>query len=113
MTRDQFNLPNRMRWTEILLFAGLALTATNKSARAQSIDRDNPTALAANEIRGNGIGKKVEYYYTFLAGPGEVVLTVDSGARGSFSQLDAQLFDLDAEELAQVQNLPYPGETAR
>src|SRR6185312_7162687 len=51
--------------------------------------------------------------YTFLAGPGEVVLTVDSGARGSFSQLDAQLFDLDAEKLAQVQNLPYPGETAR
>src|SRR6476620_6715568 len=91
----------------------LALAVLGASAAAQSTDRDNPTPLASNEIRGNAIGKKVEYYYTFLAGPGEVILTVDSGAKGSFSQLEAQLFDLDAEKLAQVQNLPYPGETSR
>ena len=91
----------------------LALVSLSVSAAAQSTDRDNPTPLAANDIRGNAIGKKVEYYYTFLAGPGEVILTVDSGAKGSFSQLEAQLFDLDAEKLAQVQNLPYPGETSR
>ena len=91
----------------------LALVFLSASAAAQSTDRDNPTPLASNDIRGNAIGKKVEYYYTFLAGPGEVILTVDSGAKGSFSQLEAQLFDLDAEKLAQVQNLPYPGETSR
>jgi len=91
----------------------IALTVLAASAAAQSTDRDNPTPLATNEIRGHAVGKKVEYYYTFLAGPGEVILMVDSGAKGSFSQLDAQLFDFDAEKLAQVQNLPYPGETSR
>ena len=91
----------------------LLLMPFTGAAIAQSIDRDNPTPLAANDIKGSGIGKKVEYFYTFLAGPGEVILTVDSGAKGSFSQLEAQLFDLDAEKLGQVQNLPYPGETSR
>jgi hypothetical protein len=94
----------------ILCLMALVLPA---SAAAQSTDRDNPTPLASNEVRGHAIGKKVEYYYTFLAGPGEVILMVDSGAKGSFSQLDAQLFDFDAQKLAQVQNLPYPGETSR
>ena len=91
----------------------MALAVLSASATAQSTDRDNPTPLTTNEIRGHAIGKKVEYYYTFLAGPGEVILIVDSGAKGSFSQLDAQLFDFDAQKLAQVQNLPYPGETSR
>ena len=91
----------------------LAIVFLGTSAAAQSTDRDNPTPLASNDIRGNAIGKKVEYYYTFLAGPGDVILTVDSGAKGSFSQLEAQLFDLEAEKLGQVQNLPYPGETSR
>jgi hypothetical protein len=94
-------------------FALLGLAASSGSARAQSTDRDNPTPLASNEIRGNAIGKKVEYYYTFLAGPGEVVITVDSGAKGSFSQLEVELFDMDAQQLALLQNLPYPGETSR
>ena len=92
----------------LFLFVLLASQTT-----AQSTDRDNPTPLAANDIRGTGIGNKVEYYFTFLAGPGDIIITVDSGAKGSFSQLEAQLFDLDAQKLAQVQNLPYPGETSR
>src|SRR5260370_31715051 len=91
----------------------LILVASATSTFAQSTDRDNPTSLAANEIRGYGVGKKVEYYYTFLAGPGEVVITVDSGAKGSFSQLEAEVFDMDAQQLALLQNLPYPGETSR
>ena len=107
---NELTLPYR---PAILARAILCLIALAASASAQSTDRDNPTPLATNEIRGHAIGKEVEYYYTFLAGPGEVILIVDSGAKGSFSQLDAQLFDFDAEKLAQVQNLPYPGETSR
>jgi len=102
-----------LRCTYMTALILLGLVATTSNARAQSTDRDNPTPLASNEIRGNAIGRKVEYYYTFLAGPGDVVITVDSGAKGSFSQLEAQLFDVNAERLAQVQNLPYPGETSR
>jgi hypothetical protein len=64
-------------------------------------------------VKSYAPGKKVEYYYTFLAGPGDVVLTIDSGAKGSFSEFKAELFDMDAERLAIVQTLPYPGETSR
>jgi hypothetical protein len=93
------------RLVPLPVIALLILVASATSTFAQSADRDNPTSLGANEIRGYGVGKKVEYYYTFLAGPGEVVITVDSGAKGSFSQLEAELFDLDAQQLA-LQKLP-------
>jgi hypothetical protein len=112
--RTQELRPNYRRvWISKGIRCLLVVVSLAASAAAQSTDRDNPTPLASNEVRGNGVGKKIEYYYTFLAGPGEVILTVDSGAKGSFSQLEAQIFNLDAEKLAQVQNLPYPGETSR
>jgi hypothetical protein len=96
------------------LFCGLLiLTASSGNVLAQSTDRDNPTPLAANEVKGYAPGKKVEYYFTFLAGPGDLVITIDSGAKGSFSEFRAELFDMDAERLAVVQVLPYPGETSR
>jgi hypothetical protein len=106
---------NRTRISQSFLFACglLMLTALSGNVLAQSTDRDNPTPLATNEVKGYAPGKKVEYYFTFLAGPGDVVITIDSGAKGSFSEFRAELFDMDAERLAVVQVLPYPGETAR
>jgi hypothetical protein len=100
-------------WFPILLCGLLTLLATGVNAQAQSTDRDNPTPLAANEVKGYAPGKKVEYYYTFLAGPGDLMITIDSGAKGSFSEFKAEFFDMDAERLVYVQTLPYPGETAR
>jgi hypothetical protein len=97
----------------IMLLGLLALLMIAENAHAQSTDRDNPTPLTANEFKGHAIGKKVEYYFTFLAGPGDLVITIDGGAKGSFSEYRAELFNLDAEKLGQVQILPYPGETAR
>jgi hypothetical protein len=104
---------NKRRFLGIMLFGLLALLVIAENAQAQSTDRDNPTPLTANEFKGHAIGKKVEYYFTFLAGPGEIVITIDGGAKGSFSEYRAELFNLDAERLGQVQILPYPGETAR
>jgi hypothetical protein len=101
------------RLVSLMLFACLWLFLNQQKAQAQSTDRDNPTPLAANEVKGYAPGKKVEYYYTFLAGPGDVVLTIDSGAKGSFSEFRAELFDMEAERLTVVHVLPYPGETAR
>lgn len=104
---------NMKHLVSLMLFAGLWLFLNPEGARAQSTDRDNPTPLAANEVKGYAPGKKVEYYFTFLAGPGDVVLTIDSGAKGSFSEFRAELFDMEAERLTVVHVLPYPGETAR
>jgi hypothetical protein len=101
------------RLSGLAILALLFFAASPINAAAQSTDRDNPEPLASSEIRGSGVGKKVEYYYTFLAGPGEVILTIDSGAKGSFSQFEAELFDFEAEKLAKIWTLPYPGETAR
>lgn len=101
------------RFIGLMLCAAISLFIGPQSAVAQSTDRDNPTPLATNEVKGYAPGKKVEYYFTFLAGPGDVVLTIDSGAKASFSEFKAELFDMEAERLTVVQVLPYPGETAR
>jgi hypothetical protein len=108
------NLTQRLyRFFFMLFCAGLAGLALAGNGLGQSTDRDNPTALATKEIKGYAPGKKVEYYFTFLAGPGDVAITIDSGAKGSFSEFKAELFDMEAERLTVVQVLPYPGETAR
>ncbi|HKP46847.1 MAG TPA: hypothetical protein VJT50_09625 [Pyrinomonadaceae bacterium] len=78
----------------MLLFAATAIEIS-----AQSQDRDNPTPLAANSIKGNGIGKKVEYYYGFSAGPGEIVITVDLKAKSGSTNADVEIFDAEASKI--------------
>ena len=46
-------------------------------AVAASTDRDKPTWLTSNEIRGLGVGEDISYYYAFNAGPGTVTAIVD------------------------------------
>ena len=36
-----------------------------------STNIDKPTWLSSNEIRGEGVGEDVSYYYTFMAEPGD------------------------------------------
>ncbi|MEP6923274.1 MAG: hypothetical protein ABI954_02310 [Pyrinomonadaceae bacterium] len=63
---------------KILLFvAGLVLFATVNPTFAQSSDRDHPTPLTSNEIRGNVESNKDEHFYSFTAGPGELTITAD------------------------------------
>jgi len=69
------------------------------TAAAQSSDRDNPTPLASNMIKGNGTGKKVEYYYSFNAGPGEIVVTVDLKAKSGSTGADVEIFDGDGDKV--------------
>ena len=73
---------------------------------AQSVDRDNPTPLTANQVRGAGIGKEVQYYYTFLAGPGEVVLTTDAAAISGSTFFEVELFNLDAQSIGVIRYGP-------
>jgi hypothetical protein len=87
----------------LLVMVALAGTGWAQSA---STDRDNPTALTANEVRGAGINKNVQYYYTFLAGPGEVVLTTDAAAKSGSTFFEVEVFNLDAESLEVIRYGP-------
>lgn len=63
------------------LFVFFAMTG---AAFAQSDDRDNPTPLSSNEIKGNVEANKDEHFYSFTAGPGELTITADIvGAKDS------------------------------
>ena len=69
-----------------------------------STDIDNPTWLSANAIRGEGLGKEVSYYYTFMAEPGTLKITVDGKIRsGSYTNaIEVVLMDMDANRLLEI-----------
>ena len=54
--------------------APMVLVPANDSP---STDIDKPQWLSSNEIRGEGVGEDVSYYYTFMAEPGDVKITAD------------------------------------
>lgn len=67
-----------------LLLAGLLVFfAASNAALAQSDDRDNPIPLRSNEITGNLNEHNEEHFYSFIAGPGELMITVDVKAKSS------------------------------
>ena len=72
----------------------------SSSALSFSTDRDHPTKLRSNEIRGTGVDrKKVSYFFTFLAGPGDVRLTLDFTARGLSQEAHVILYDEEFNEI--------------
>jgi hypothetical protein len=86
----------KRKW--ILLLSLLFIVATAMGAPAQSQDRDNPTPFASNTVKGSGTGKKVEYFYSFTAGPGEVAITVDLKAKAGSTNADVEIFDEDGSK---------------
>ena len=86
-----------MKSRHLLLVSILLIVGTAIGANAQSQDRDNPTPLAANTITGSGIGKKVEYYYSFTAGPGEIIVTIDLKAKAGSTNADVEIFDAESK----------------
>jgi hypothetical protein len=68
-----------------------------------STNIDKPTLLTSNEIRGNGVGEEISYYYTFNAGPGEVKVTVDGKNKNVVgSAIAVEISDLDAKRLLYI-----------
>ena len=83
----------------LLLVAGLLVfIAASGSALAQSTDRDHPTPFTSNEIKGELNGKEVEYFYSFIAGPGEVTLTVDVESTDGTTGTAFELLDSDGNK---------------
>lgn len=91
---------------KLILFA-LILFAFVSISMAQSKDRANPTKLTSNEISGlvDSESRGNFYYYSFIANPGEVsiTLTVDPGKAVNdslaFTVVTFSLFDRNAEEI--------------
>jgi len=98
-----------MRSRRTILVSFLLLAVTAITTNAQSQDRDNPTLLSADTIKGSGIGKKVEYYYRLTAGPGEVALTVDLKAKAGATSAEVEVFDEDANKIFYY----YPNATSQ
>ncbi|MES2017481.1 MAG: OmpA family protein [Pseudomonadota bacterium] len=73
-------------------------------AGAGSTDIDEPTRLAGNRIKGEGVKKPVAYYYAFNAGPGELTLTADAkNQSAAFTDaLKAGLYTLRSEKLCDL-----------
>jgi len=67
----------RKNWKAFALMMFLMLAAFISSNSAQSGDPDNPTPLSSNELKGSLGGADKEFYYSFVAGPGKVTVTVD------------------------------------
>ncbi|MDT5269616.1 MAG: hypothetical protein QOH49_1802 [Acidobacteriota bacterium] len=101
----------------ILLGVGLVLLmAATGSANAQSTDRDHPTPLSSNELTGRLDGNGGETFYSFVAGPGELTITVDvKSTDGTFAMPFELLNANGADSLlcCEFAQAGAPGETGR
>ncbi|NMF63037.1 hypothetical protein DP113_24965 [Brasilonema octagenarum UFV-E1] len=82
----------------------IVLSTSVNLVKAQSTDRDKPTPLTSNEVTGP-INKDSlnEHFYTFMAGAGEVVVTVDAFCQeGGVVEAYVDLFDTNAQEIASL-----------
>jgi len=69
------------------------LAAMSSLAAAQSSDRDHPTRLTSNQLAGNVEATGNEYFYSFVAQPGQLVLTADVKANGAGATVTYELLD--------------------
>lgn len=67
----------RKNWKAFALMTFLMFAAFTGLSSAQSEDADNPTPLSSRELKGSLGGEDKELYYSFVAGPGKVTVTVD------------------------------------
>jgi hypothetical protein len=90
-----------LRQLGIVIFAVLLVIVSAGTSAAQSTDRYNPTPLKSNELKADFSQDDPEYFYSFTAGPGEVIFTLDvKGATPSGGIPYFHLFTANGRELA-------------
>lgn len=78
----------------------LLLIVATGSVAAQSTDRDAPTPLTTSDLKADFSDTDPEYFYSFTAGPGEVVFTLDvRGTGGGGGVPYIFLFNKDGKEI--------------
>ena len=91
-----------------------SLPSRERETHEFSTDRDHPTVLQSNEVRGRGIDRKrVRYYFSLFGEPGEVKLTFDFTSGGLAQGATATIFDHDFVRLAGVTVILNPGDSER
>ncbi len=88
-----------LRQLGIVIFAVLLVIVSVGTSTAQSTDRDNPTPLNSDEIKTDFHQDDPEYFYSFTAGKGEVIFTLDvKGAMPSGGIPYFQLFTTNGRQ---------------
>jgi len=93
----------RKNWKAFTLMMSLMLAVFVGSNSAQSGNPDNPTPLTSNELKGSLGGADKEFYYSFVAGPGKVTVTVDIKASEGVTSMT---LNFSAAESADVLVMP-------
>lgn len=88
-----------LRQAGIAVAALLLLIAATGSSAAQSADRDHPTPLRFNELKGELGGGDTESFYSFVAGPGELTVSFEVKASGANAGANLDLFDSTGRSL--------------
>jgi len=90
----------RQTYTAIVTFFALVVLAN--VANAQSKDQDNPTPLASNVISDTPSPDKngEAHYYSFVANPGDVIITLTVEATKGVVQVGFTVFDENEVRLA-------------
>ena len=101
MTPHQTNAMRlSLHQASMAVVALLLLMTTAGPSAAQSTDRDHPTPLKVNELRADFSQDDPEYFYSFTAGPGEVIFTLDvKGAAPGGGVPYFHLFNTDGRQL--------------
>lgn len=73
----------------------LAIPVMGATAAA-STDRDHPTTLISNELKGDVNASGTESFYSFIAGPGDLTITVDVKSTDGMAVLNFELLDKNA-----------------
>jgi hypothetical protein len=102
------NFTSRHRWltaSSLALLTTLSLGLMNVSinpANAQSTDRDRPTLLKSNEVKG-ALSRQDDVFYGFNAKPGNLQITFDvKPSGGSIAVASVQFYDAKGNELLPV-----------
>lgn len=107
-----------LQWAGLAGAIASALIALSPGTMlAQSTNRDAPTPLTSNVLIGQGIHQQTQnYFYSFTAGPGELVLTLDADAgttNGNGVLPNISLQDRDGNEIASISAFASPGAPSR
>jgi hypothetical protein len=82
----------------MLVLSLLVLLTAAGSVAAQSTDRDHPTPLKSTEIQGDADGSGTEYFYSFVAGPGKLTITLDVKSLDGTVAIPYELLDKNADK---------------
>lgn len=76
----------------------LLAIAAHSVAVAQSGDRDHPTPINTNELRGTLNSDGGEFFYSFSAGPGDLTITVEVRSSGGTLAMPFELLAANAAD---------------